>query len=145
MSKSYTASFTVSRSPEDVFHAISDVRGWWDGQIDGEADSLGAEFTYRYQTLHYSKQKVTEFEPGKKIVWLVTEADITFVEDKTEWKDTRIVFDIAEKGGKTEVRFTHEGLVPQFECYDGCSDAWGYHVKTSLRKFISNGAAKAAS
>ncbi|MDG4772680.1 SRPBCC domain-containing protein [Solwaraspora sp. WMMD792] len=137
MSESYTTSFTVHQNPEDVFHAINDVRGWWDGEIEGTADSLGAEFTYRHGALHYSKQKVTEFVPGKKVVWLVTEADITFVTDRTEWKDTRVVFDIAEKDGKTEVTFTHEGLVPQFECYDGCSDAWGYYVKDSLPKFIA--------
>lgn len=135
--QSYTTSFTVSQAPEDVFHAINDVRGWWAGQIDGESDRLGAEFTYRYEKLHYSKQKVAEFVPGERVVWHVTEADITFVQDKAEWKDTRVVFDIAEKDGKTEVRFTHEGLVPQIECYDGCSDAWGYYVNDSLRKHIA--------
>ncbi|MFY1636726.1 SRPBCC family protein [Solwaraspora sp. WMMB335] len=145
MSESYTTSFTVDQTPEVVFNAINDVRGWWDGQIDGEADSLGAEFTYRHGDLHYSKQKVTEFVPGKRVVWLVTEADITFVSDKTEWKDTRVVFDITEKDGNTEIAFTHEGLVPQFECYDGCSDAWGYYVNNSLRKFIAKSKSGASS
>jgi hypothetical protein len=32
-------------------------------------------------------------------------------------------FEIAEKGGKTEIMVTHHGLVPEFECYDICSNA----------------------
>jgi hypothetical protein len=30
-------------------------------------------------------------------------------------------------------------LVPQFECYDSCSDAWGGYVKGSLRSLITKG------
>jgi len=136
--QNYTTAFKVDRAPEEVFDAINNVRGWWTGAIEGSTDELGAEFTYQYENLHRSKQKITELVPGKKVVWHVTEAEINFVEDKSEWKGTDIVFDIAEKDGKTEVRFTHVGLVPQIECYDICSDAWGYYIKGSLREFISN-------
>ena len=135
--KNYTTAFVVDRSPDEVYDAINDVRGWWAGDIDGSTDELGAEFTYRYEKMHYSKQKLTELVSGKKIVWSVTEAEINFVKDKSEWVDTEVVFDIAEKDGKTEVRFTHVGLVPEIECYDSCSDAWGYYIKTALPEFIS--------
>lgn len=133
----YTTSFTVYQTPDEVFAAINNVRGWWSGNIEGETDKLGAEFTYRYQDLHYSKQKITELVPGKKVVWHVLDASINFVKDKNEWTGTDIVFDIAQKDGKTEVRFTHAGLAPTIECYGACSDAWGYYIKTSLRDLIS--------
>jgi hypothetical protein len=136
-SKDYTTAFLVEKSPDEVFACITDVPGWWTGDIEGSSDKLGAEFTYRYQDLHFSRQKVTEFVPGKKLVWHVTDADISFVADTGEWKGTDIVFDISEKDGKTEVRFTHVGLVPQIECYGSCSDAWGYYIKDSLRSFIT--------
>ncbi|OLE29128.1 MAG: ATPase [Actinobacteria bacterium 13_1_20CM_3_71_11] len=139
--QNYTTAFKVDQAPEEVFDAINNVRGWWTGAIEGSTDELGAEFTYQYENLHKSTQKITELVPGKKVVWHVTEAEINFVEDKSEWKGTDIVFDIAEKDGKTEVRFTHVGLVPAIECYDSCSDAWGYYVKSSLREFIANGKA----
>ena len=58
------------------------------------------------------------------MVWHVLDSELSFAKDKSEWNDTDIVFDISEKDGETEVRFTHEGLVPRFECYGSCSNAW---------------------
>jgi hypothetical protein len=137
--KNYTASFTVDQSPDDVFAAVNNVRGWWSGEIDGHTDKLGAEFTYRYQDLHRSTQKITEFVPGEKVVWHVLDAQINFVKDKDEWDGTDVVFEIARKGGKTELRFTHVGLVPTIECYGKCAGAWGYYINKSLRSLITTG------
>src|SRR5438874_6827151 len=67
--ESYTISYVVDQSPQEVFDAINNVRGWWSGELDGGTDKLGAEFTYRYQDLHRSTQKITELVPGKKVVW----------------------------------------------------------------------------
>ena len=137
--QNYTTSFTVDRSPEDVFNAISNVREWWSGEIDGETGKPGAEFTYRYKDVHRSTQKIIEFVPGKKVVWHVMDAQLNFVKDKTEWTGTDIVFEIFEKGGKTGLRFTHAGLVPAFECYGGCAGAWGFYINESLRSLITAG------
>ena len=135
----FATSFTVEQNPDEVFTAINNVRGWWSGEITGETNKAGAEFTYRYKNMHKSTQKVTEFVPGKKVVWHVTDAELTFVKDKAEWIGTDIVFEIARKDGKTELRFTHVGLVPAFECYGGCSGAWGALVDGNLRKLIATG------
>ncbi len=137
--KQFTTSFTVERSPEEVFAAVNDVRAWWSGEIDGRTDQLGAEFEYRYQNLHRSRQKITELVPNKKVVWRVLDSRLGFVEDQTEWNGTEIVFEIAKKGGRTELRFTHVGLVPAFECYGDCSGAWGFYINDSLRKLITTG------
>jgi hypothetical protein len=50
-----------------------------------------------------------------------------------------IVFEIARKGGKTELRFTHVGLAPTIECHGGCSGAWAFYVNESLRSLIATG------
>lgn len=135
----FTTSITVDKTPEEVFRAINNVRGWWSGEIEGNTDKLGGEFTYRYKEMHRSKQKVTEFIPGKRVVWHVTDAELGFAKKKTEWKGTSIIFEIARKGDKAELRFTHAGLVPAFECYGGCSGAWGALVEGNLRKLITTG------
>ena len=137
--KSYTVTFLVDQTPEEVFEAINNVRGWWSGEIEGRTDKLGAEWTYRYKDMHRSKQKITELVPGKKVVWHVLDAYLSFVKDKTEWNGTDIVFEITRKGSKTELRFTHVGLAPKFECYDACSDAWGFYIKDSLHNLIAKG------
>jgi hypothetical protein len=137
--QNYTTTFAVDQSPEEVFDAINNVRGWWSDEIDGSTDKLGAEFTYRYKDLHCTTQKITELVPGKKVVWHVLDSHINFVKDKAEWDGTDIVFEITKQHGKTELRFTHVGLLPAIECYGKCSGAWGFYVNESLRSLITTG------
>jgi Activator of Hsp90 ATPase homolog 1-like protein. len=124
MGDHYCTSFTVDQKPEAVYRAVLHVRGWWSGVVEGETDKPGAEFTYRYGDVHYSKQRVAELVAGEKVVWDVVDSHISFTEAKTDWNNTRIQFEILDKGGKTEVRFTHFGLVPELECYGSCSNGW---------------------
>ena len=135
----FTTAFQVDRTPEEAFAAINNVRGWWSGDIEGPTDKLGDEWSYRYKDVHFSKHRITEFVPGEKVAWLVLDSYLSFVDDKKEWNGTRITFEIAAKGDKTEVRFSHLGLSPDVECYDGCSNAWGSYINGSLRNLIASG------
>jgi Activator of Hsp90 ATPase homolog 1-like protein len=137
--QNFTTTFTVAQTPAEVFAAINNVRGWWSGDIEGSTDHLGDEFTYRYEDIHYSKQKITELVPDKKVVWLVVDSSLNFVADKAEWNGTEITFDVSEADGATNVRFTHVGLVPGYECFDACSNAWGFYMNESLKNFITQG------
>jgi hypothetical protein len=135
----YTATISVKQSPAEVFAAVNNVRGWWSQEIDGRTDALGAVFKFHYKDLHRTTHTITEFVPGKKVVWHITESQINFVKDKAEWKGTDVVFDITRKGDKTELRFTHVGLVPAVECYGQCAGAWGFYINESLRDLITKG------
>ena len=138
-SRDFSASFTVDQTPEQVFAAVNNVRGWWSEALEGKSDKLGAEFKYQYKDMHRSTQKVTELVPGKKVVWNVSDSDIRFVVDKSEWEGTDVVFEIAKKGAKTELRMTHKGLVPDLECFEACSGGWGFYFNESLRELITTG------
>lgn len=140
--RNFTAAISVDQTPEEAFNAINSVRGWWSENIDGSTDKLGAEFSYRYQDAHFCKIKITELVPGKRISWHVVDNSFNFTRDKSEWKGTDIIFEISKKGDKTEVRFTHRGLVPEYECFDVCSNAWGSYINGSLRSLIATGRGK---
>jgi hypothetical protein len=135
----FTTTFSVEQNPEKAFSAIKNVRGWWSENIEGNTQKLGDEFTYRYKDVHRCKMKLTEVIPGKKVVWLVVDNYFSFTADESEWKGTEIIFEIYEKGNKTEIRFTHLGLVPEYECFNVCSDAWGSYMNGSLRSLITTG------
>jgi len=139
MSQNFTTTISVDQTPGEVFAAIMDVSGWWTGEIEGDTDELGDEFTYRYKDLHYSKQQVTELVPGEKVVWHVVDARLSFPENPTEWTGTDITFDISRTDGQTQLRFAHVGLVPEFECFDSCSSAWSSLVNGNLRRLITSG------
>lgn len=91
----FTAGLTVQESPEDVFSAINNVRGWWSGDIEGNTDSLGGVFAYRYEDVHYSKQRITEMVPSQRVVWLVEDSYLKHVDDKNEWNGTEVVFELS--------------------------------------------------
>jgi hypothetical protein len=136
---SFTAAFSVDQIPQEVFQAINNVRGWWSEDIDGRTDRVGGEFTYRYQDAHRCRIKVTELIADEKVTWHVLDNYFDFTQDKAEWKDTEIKFQVAAHDGKTEIRFTHVGLVPEYECFDLCSNSWSFYLYTSLRALIRTG------
>jgi hypothetical protein len=138
-SQNYTATISVDQSPKEAFEAIRNVRGWWSEEIEGSMAKIGDEFRYHYQNVHTCTMKLVELVLGKRVVWLVTDNYFNFTEDKTEWKGTKVVFDISRKGSQTEIHFTHEGLVPAYECYKVCSDAWGTYIRGSLKSLVATG------
>jgi len=138
----FTTTLLVDQTPKEAFNAINNVRGWWSEGVEGSTDKLNAEFTYHYEDVHYCQMKIIEFIPNKKVVWLVKYNYFNFTKDRSEWTGTKISFEIAEKGKKTEIRFTHRGLVPEYECFDVCSNAWGQYIQQSLMSLITTGKGK---
>lgn len=137
----YTATIETAKSPKDVFQHIIDVSKWWGGKdFHGNSANLNDEFTIRHGDVHYSKQKLIEVVADKKIVWLVTESKLNWIEkDKDEWTNTKMVFEITTEGDKTVLHFTHVGLVPERECYSKCEQGWDMVIKEWLFDFIANG------
>ncbi len=138
----FSTTIVVDQTSEEAFRAITNVRGWWSEEIEGNTEKTHDEFWYHYEDVHRSHMKLTEVIPDKKVVWQVVENYFKFTEDKAEWTGTQIIFDISETGSKTEVRFTHKGLVPAYECYEICRGAWTHYIENSLYALITTGQGK---
>lgn len=135
----FTTTILVNQSPKEVIEAISNPQNWWSGEVTGKALQLNDEFSYQYKDFHYSKQRVIELIPEQKVVWLVTESIINYVDDKDEWTGTKISFEVMPQGGKTQLRFSHLGLVPAVACFDSCSNSWSQLIQQSLNSLITTG------
>lgn len=138
--KSYTATIEVAQQAEDVFNAINNVTSWWSKDFEGSSSKLNDEFIINHPNQHYSKQKLVEVIPNKKIVWLVTESKLSWLKNnKAEWTNTKMIFEIRFNGDKTILHFTHEGLMPEQECYAMCEKGWDIVIKDWLCHLITEG------
>jgi len=135
----FTSTIVVDQSPGEVFDAVVNVRGWWSTGIVGPTERLNDEFLFEVEGIHRSTQRLVEVVPDRRVVWLVTDACMTFLEDEREWVGSRVIFDICEKDGRTQLTFTHEGLAPEVECFDACAPAWTQYVQNSLFSLITTG------
>jgi hypothetical protein len=135
----FTSTILVDKTPAKAFDAINNVRGWWSENVEGFTDQLNSVYYYHYKDIHRCTLKIAELVPDKRVAWEVLDNYFNFIADNTEWVGTKIIFDISEKDGKTEVRFTHQGLVPAYECYGVCFEAWTNYIQHSLRNLITTG------
>lgn len=124
---------------EDVFAAVVNPRGWWSENIEGPTDRPGEVFTYHHQDVHRCTIRVAEMTRPTRVIWQVVDNHFSFTDDAKEWKGTEIHFEITEIGPKTELRFTHLGLVPAYQCFEVCSGSWDFYLHTSLRGLIRTG------
>ena len=69
----FTTTILVDQTPEQVFNAITNVRGWWSEEIEGNTAKLNDVFDYHYEDIHRCRIKLIEVTPGKKVAWYVME------------------------------------------------------------------------
>lgn len=151
----FTTTIVVDQTPKEAFNAINIVRGWWSEEIEGSTDKLNDEFNYHFEDIHRCQMKLIEIIPDKKVVWLVMDnyfkpgifdeaahhlpGNDRITKDQNEWTGTKISFEISRKDNKTQIRFTHFGLVPGYECFDVCSNGWNHYIQQSLVSLITTG------
>lgn len=147
-----TATITIDRTPDEVFAAITNVRGWWNENVIGNTAARLDEFVFTDDYTHagetaqgkagirFARFRLTEVEPGKRLVWHVVDSYLTFVDDRGEWTDTDVVFDITADTQGTTLHFTHVGLTAaESQCFDACSRGWTFYITKSLPQLITTG------
>ncbi|MEO3805233.1 SRPBCC domain-containing protein [Nonomuraea sp. B1E8] len=148
-----TATMTVDRTPDEVFAAITNVRGWWNENLIGDTAVLldefvftddsehAGEFAHGKEGIRFARFQLTEVVPGQRMVWHVVDSYLTFVDDHAEWTGTNVIFDITTDAQGTTLHFTHEGLTAgESECFEACSRGWTFYITTSLPQLITTGA-----
>ena len=137
--QNYTCSIAASVTAQDAFDRIAHVSEWWSENIKGSFQNLNDTFTIHFNFGDSFVIKIIELVKNKKITWLVTDCDLTWIKDRKEWKGTKICFDISTENNSTRINFTHIGLVPGIECYDGCVKGWNHYINESLFKLLTEG------
>jgi hypothetical protein len=136
----FATSIRVAATAREVYNAINSPRDWWALGIEGVTDIEGEVFYHHFQDVHYCKLQVDELIPDKRVTWKVLANYFSFIGDQREWTGTRIIFDISSQGDQTALRFTHEGLVPDYECYELCENEWTKYISKSLYGLITKSA-----
>jgi hypothetical protein len=137
----YHATLKTGLSLGQIEKAISNVAAWWTENVKGSAGKLNDEFTVYFGET-FVKFRITEYVSEEIIVWTVTDCHLHWLNDKTEWTNTHIVWELSKKDGQTQVDMTHLGLRPQVECYDTCVKGWDQYVKMSLFELLNTGKGK---
>jgi hypothetical protein len=134
----YTANITVNATAQEAFNSINNVAGWWTIVFEGSAENLNDVFTVRFGET-FITIKIIELVPYQKMGWQVIDCYKHWLKDKKEWMNTTMAWEISTKKNATQISFTHTGLVPGIECYNGCEKAWNFYVKESLYKLLTEG------
>ncbi len=136
--QNYSSSISVNLSPQETLERISRVSDWWTASVTGSSRVPGDKFGVRWGET-FVDFEVAEMIPDERVVWLVTDCNLAFITDKTEWKNTKVVWDLSQENGKTRVTMTHVGLVPGVECYANCEAGWNFYFTKSLLKLLTEG------
>jgi hypothetical protein len=132
----YTTNIDVDATAAEAFNSINNVSKWWSEDMEGSSGNLNDVFTVRFGET-FITSKIVELVPGKKIVWEVIDCYKHWLKDKKEWKGTKMSWEIMADKDATQINFTHIGLVPEIECYNGCETAWDFYIKESLFKLLT--------
>lgn len=135
----FSTSFSAGISAADAIQKISNVPEWWGVTFTGKAAMQNDTFVIRMGGDSFFDMTVSELIPGKRVVWTVTDCNMPWYQDKKEWANTRLIFDVAETNGTTALTFTHEGLTPGVECYNDCAPGWTHWIKASLQSYFETG------
>lgn len=69
--------------------------------------------------------------PNEKVEWQCEIGD-------KEWVETKLIFEIEEKGDGSVLRFTHDDWIEETDFFASCNYQWGYYLR-SLKQYCETG------
>jgi hypothetical protein len=139
--QNYHIAISAETTIEKAVAAISNVPGWWADDTQGNSQNLHDHFTVHFGET-FVDFEITEIIPTEKIVWLVTDCNLHWLQDKKEWKGHIIIWEVSASGTSVKIDFTQVGLTPGIECYTDCEKGWNFYVGESLKQLITTGKGK---
>ena len=136
--KNFHFSIPVDASAEEALNKIGQVNKWWAKKVKGKSEKLNDKFKVDFGQTYVDFQ-IRELVPNKKVVWLVSDCNLHWIDNKKEWNGNEVVFEISSAKNKTKIDFAHIGLMPSCECYEDCEIGWREHITDSLVNFIEKG------
>jgi len=135
----YQKSIIINTNPTRALEALTlNIDKWWGG-IDNPPQKVGDVFTVSWGEPWY-QFKITEFIPSEIITWECIDANqiIGGLEGvEKEWVGTKLSWEIQNiEPNNVQVSVTHQGLIPQFICYDVCSSAWDGFITEGLKNYL---------
>lgn len=140
----FKKTISIQATDNRVYDASTNcISEWWTEMFEGISNEQGQTFIIRFGANVFKTLLVQELETYKKVVWFVTASliDIPELKNKTEWINTKIIWEISSKDKQTELQLTHYGLTPEVECYNICENGW-HNFTNSLTDFINTGIGK---
>lgn len=135
----YSVEIELSKSIEEVFKHLIDLSKWWPEEFVGKELQLNLEFELKTGEDHYSKNKVIQYVPNQKLVWITTESWRS--SDQFDWTGTQFLFELIPKANDTLLKFTYDGVVLENE-KDRLGQICDFCIKDLFYKFIISGKAK---
>ena len=134
-----TVEIELAKAADDVFNHIINLAQWWPEDFEGDDIQLNTEFIFTTGDGHYSKNKVIEFIPNKKLVWLTIES--IRKSDNYDWTGTKFIFELIPHGPNTLLKFTYDGVVLENEA-DKLAWICDMTIKDMFYNYIINGKVK---
>lgn len=131
----YQQNVSINADTSSVFKALTEQLELWWGKTDFPVQKVNDEFTIWFGDAFW-KFRIEEFIPDQKLTWKCIDGQPEF---NNEWVGTTCFWEIKPNESETELSFTHDGLTPEFKCYDICAPTWDMFITQSIKSFLEIG------
>lgn len=144
----YYRTISVSARPQEVYRALTTgYESWWTTTGGKGFRAVGDRVKFTFPPLvSYWTFEAEVLDAGKRVELLCVDAYHELSDKpqapKDEWLGSRMIFRIEASANKTDVHFTHQGLMANLNCYEVCEQGWDHFFVDSLAVYLNTGVGK---